>query len=126
MLKIGSALTTLGNASTANEGYIVEFAKRVGGIAPIVNVSIQDVLGLAATLDQLGQTSEVSSTVYSAMVTGMFKKTAEYANIAGMSVEGFKKILNKDTNFAFIKVLEGLNGNNADGTHGCPDGRHGY
>ena len=113
MLKIGSAITTLGNASTANEGYIVEFSKRVGGIAPIVNVSIQNIMGLAATLDQLGQTSEVSSTVYSAMVTGMFKKTAEYANIAGMSIEGFKKILNKDTNFAFIKVLEGLNGNNA-------------
>ena len=113
MLKIGSALTTLGNASTANEGYIVEFSKRVGGIAPIVNVSIQDIMGLAATLDQLGQTSEVSSTVYSAMVTGMFKKTAEYANIAGMSVEGFRKILKQDTNFAFIKVLEGLNGNNA-------------
>ncbi len=113
MLKIGSALTTLGNASTANEGFIVEFSKRVGGIAPIVNVSIQDIMGLAATLDQLGQTSEVSSTVYSAMVTGMFKKTAEYANIAGMSVDGFKKILKQDTNFAFIKVLEGLNGNNA-------------
>ena len=113
MLKIGSALTTLGNASTANEGYIVEFSKRVGGIAPIVNVSIQDIMGLAATLDQLGQTSEVSSTVYSAMVTGMFKKTAEYANIAGMSVDGFRKILKQDTNFAFIKVLEGLNGNNA-------------
>ncbi len=86
MLKIGSALTTLGNASTANEGYIVEFSKRVGGIAPIVGVSIQNVMGLAATLDQLGQTSEVSSTVYSAMVTGMFKKTAEYANIAGMKM----------------------------------------
>ncbi len=113
MLKVGSALVGLGNASTANEGYIVEFTKRVGGIAPIVGVSIQNVMGLAATLDMLGQTSEVSSTVYSAMITGMFKKTAEYANIAGMSIENFKKILNSDTNQAFIKVLEGLNGNNA-------------
>jgi len=113
MLKVGSALVGLGNASTANEGYIVEFTKRVGGIAPIVGVSIQNVMGLAATLDMLGQTSEVSSTVYSAMITGMFKKTAEYASIAGMSIENFKKILNKDTNQAFIKVLEGLNGNNA-------------
>ena len=113
MLKVGSALVTLGNASTANEGYIVEFTKRVGGIAPIVGVSIQNVMGLAATLDQLGQTSEVSSTVYSGMITGMFKKTAEYANIAGMSITHFKNLLNKDTNQAFIKVLEGLNGNNA-------------
>jgi len=112
MLKVGSALNSLGNASTANEGYIVEFTKRVGGIAPTVGVSIQSVMGLAATLDQLGQTSEVSSTVYSAMITGMFKKTGEYAKIAGLDVKKFKDLLGKDTNEAFIKVLEGLKGTN--------------
>lgn len=112
LLKVGSGLVDLGNASTASEGYIVEFAKRVGGVAPTVGVSIEAVMGLAATLDQLGQTSEVSSTVYSAMITGMFKKTGEYAKIAGMNVKGFSSLLKKDTNEAFIKVLEGLKGTN--------------
>ena len=113
LLKVGSALTTIDNASTASSAYVVEFTKRVGGIAPIVDISIQNVMGLAATLDMLGQTSEVSSTVFSGVITGMFKKTAEYANIAGMNIEEFRKILNKDTNLAFIKVLEGLNGDDA-------------
>jgi len=111
MLKVGSSINALGAASTANEGYIVEFTKRVAGIAPSAGVNIQAVMGLAATLDQLGQTSEVSSTVYSAVMTGMFKDTAMYAKIAGMSVKDFSGLLKKDANEAFIQFLNGLQGN---------------
>ncbi|MFZ4400915.1 MAG: phage tail tape measure protein [Bacteroidales bacterium] len=113
MLKVGSAINALGAASTANEGYIVEFSKRVAGIAPSAGVNIQAVMGLAATLDQLGQTSEISSTVYSAVMTGMFKDTEIYARIAGMGIKDFSALLKKDANEAFIKLLEGLNGNNS-------------
>jgi len=42
----------------------------------------------------------------------MFLDTAEYAKIAGMSVEDFNALLQKDSNEAFLKFLEGLNGNN--------------
>jgi len=111
MLKVGSSINALGAASTANEGYIVEFTKRVAGIAPSAGVNIQAVMGLAATLDQLGQTSEVSSTVYSAVMTGMFKDTAMYARIAGLGVKDFGKLLKKDANEAFIQFLNGLQGN---------------
>lgn len=111
LLKIGSAINSLGAASTANEPFMVEFTKRVAGIAPSADISIDKVLGLAATLDQLGQTSEVSSTVYSQVVPNMFKDTATYASIAGMSVNDFNKILESDANEAFIKLLEGLNSN---------------
>jgi TP901 family phage tail tape measure protein len=112
MLKVGSAINALGAASTASEGYLVEFAKRVAGIAPSAGISIEKVLGLAATLDQLGQTSEVSSTVYAQIIPLMFKDTATFADIANMSVDDFRKLLDKDVNEAFIKFLEGLNGNN--------------
>jgi len=113
MIKTGSAINALGAASTASEGYIVEFTKRVAGVAPQAKISIENVMGLAATLDSLGQTSEVSSTVYSAVVTGMFQDTETYSKIAGMSVKAFSNLLKKDANEAFIKLLEGLNGNGA-------------
>ncbi|MBK6964591.1 MAG: phage tail tape measure protein [Bacteroidales bacterium] len=113
ILKTGSALNELGMASTANEGYIVQFAKRVAGVAPTARISLQDVMGLAATLDHLGQTSEVSSTAYSQVVTGMFKDTEAYARAARMSVESFSKLLKKDANEAFLKLLEGLHNNDA-------------
>lgn len=111
--KVGSAINELGMSSTANEGYIVEFTKRVAGVAPTAKISIQDVMGLAATLDHLGQTSEVSSTAYSQVITGMFKDTPAYAKAARMSVKDFSELLNKDANQAFIKLLEGLNNNDA-------------
>jgi len=112
IVKVGSAINSLGAASTANEGYIVEFTKRVAGIAPSAGISIDKVLGLAATLDQFGQTSEVASTVISQVLPDMFKDTATYAGIAKMSVTDFKDLLNKDANEAMIRFLQGLNGNN--------------
>lgn len=113
MLKVGSAINSLGAASTASEEYLVEFSKRLGGIAPVAGISVDQVLGLGATLDQLGQTAEISSTVFSQIVPNMFKDTGLYAEIAGMNVGEFSELLNKDANEALIKVLEGLNSNNA-------------
>lgn len=111
--KAGSAINELGMASTANEAYIVNFTKRVAGIAPSANISLQNVMGLAATLDHLGQTSEVSSTAYSQVITGMFKNTTAFAKAARMDVQNFSELLKKDANEAFIKLLEGLNNNDA-------------
>ena len=112
LLKIGSAINELGMASTANEKYLVEFAKRTAGIAPIAGVSVQNILGLAATLDSLGQTSEVSSTAYSQLMTTMSKKTSEFARIARMDLGEFSRLLKEDANEAMIRVFEGLRGNN--------------
>lgn len=112
MLKVGSAINRLGASSTANEGYIVDFTKRVAGSAAPLGVSIANTMGYAATLDQLGQASEASSSVFSKVVTGMFKNTAEYANVANMEVGAFKDLLQNDANEAFLRVLEGLQGNN--------------
>lgn len=113
ILKTGSAINELGMASTANEGYIVEFTKRVAGIAPNAKISIQDVMGLAATLDHFGQTSEVSSTAYSQVITGMFKNTSVFAKAAKMDLGEFTALMNRDANEAFVQLLEGLNNNDA-------------
>ncbi|MBQ2993700.1 MAG: phage tail tape measure protein [Alistipes sp.] len=109
MLKTGSAINSLGMASTANEGYIVEFMKRVAGIATNADISIDKMLGLAATLDKYGQMSETSSTAIGQTIMGMFRRTDEFARVAGMSVKEFTQLLNTDANEALIRVLEGVN-----------------
>lgn len=110
LIRIGSAINDLGAASVANEGYLVEFAKRVAGVASNADISIQNVLGLAATLDILGQSSEVSGTAYGQVITGMYKRTDAFAAAANMSLKDFTKLLNEDVNEAFIRVLEGIGG----------------
>ena len=108
MLSVGSAINSLGASSKANEGYIVEFTNRVAGVAPGAGVSIQNVMGLGATMDNLAQSAEVSGTTYGQVMMGMQKKTQDYARIAGMSLEDFRKLLDEDANEAFLKFLEGL------------------
>lgn len=114
MLKVGSVINALGAASTANEGYIVDFTKRLGGIAVPAKMSVTQVAGLGATLDALGQASEASSTAVGKVITGMFRKTSEYAKVAGMDVKAFKQLMTEDINEAFIKVLEGMQGGGLD------------
>lgn len=109
MLKTGSAINSLGMASTANEGYIVNFTKRIAGIAPNANIAIDKVLGLAATLDKYGQMSETAATAVGQTITGMYKRTEDFARVAHMSFGEFKELLEKDANEAFIRVLEGMN-----------------
>lgn len=113
ILKIGSAINELGANSSANEAFLVNFTKRMAGVAPAAKMSIASILGLAATLDQLGQTEEVSATALNDVIPSMFKDTATFARIAGMEIDAFSQLLNKDANEALIKVLEGVKGNNA-------------
>ncbi|MBA4304600.1 MAG: phage tail tape measure protein [Sphingobacteriaceae bacterium] len=106
MLKVASAMNTLGASSEASEGYITEFLNKMGGIAPIANISIDQVMALGATLDSLGQTVEVSSTALSKMFTKMASDATTYARIAGVSTEEFKKKMNDNALEAFMMVLE--------------------
>ncbi len=110
LLKVGSAMNALGASGTANEAYMLEFAKRVAGVAPNANISIDKILGLATTLDELGQTSEVAATAFNQVISKMFKDTAQFAHIAGMSLEDFTALLNKDANEAMIQLLIGAKG----------------
>lgn len=114
LLKVGSAINELGMASTANEGYIVEFTRRMAGVGPLANVSITDLMGMAATLDSLGQTSEVSTTALSQLFLQMAKNSDVFAKYASMDASSFRDLLNSDANEAFIRVLEGVR-NNASG-----------
>ncbi len=113
-LKVGSALNELGMASTANEGYMVEFARRMAGVAPLAKVSIDQILGLGAALDQLGQTEEVSSTALSKLFLKLASEAETYSKYAGMKINDFKDLLEKDFMGAFTKVLQGVR-NNANG-----------
>lgn len=115
MLKVGSAINSLGMASTANEGYIVDFAQQMAGIAPTANMSIQQVLGLAATLDSLGQRGETATTALTNVIGDMFKKTEQYAKVAGVGLQDFQQLLENDVNEALLLVLEGVgDGSSAD------------
>lgn len=110
MLSVGSAINELGAASTANEGYIVNFTNRLAGIAPNASISIDKILGLASTLDANAQAAETAATAIGQTITAMFRKTETFAQIAKMPFEEFCDLLTNDVNGALVKVLEGMKG----------------
>lgn len=113
MMKTAAAVNELGKASTTNEANIVEFMRRVGGVGHSAKISLSNIAGLGATLDDLGQTMEVAGTSMSQVITGMYRRTDAFAAAAKMSVKDFKKLMAEDMNEALIRMLDGM-GSNGD------------
>lgn len=107
-LSIGSAINALGQASTANEGYLVDFTQRIAGVAYQSGLSIQNVLGFASALDQTGQKVEMSATAFQKFLMKMFSDTATFAKMANMEVSAFSELLRTDVNQAMITLLTEL------------------
>lgn len=110
MLAIGSAVNQLGQESTANEGYLVEFLSRMGGIATQANLSADAILGFASALDQDMMKQEMSATAFQKFIMQMIKKPSEFAKAAGMEVSKFADLMQKDMNEALLSVLKGFQG----------------
>lgn len=110
MLSIGSAVNQLGQSSTANEGYLVEFLSRMGGIATQAGLSADAILGFASALDQDMMKQEMSATAFQKFIMQLIKQPAEFAAAAHMEVKEFTDLMQRDMNEALLRVLEGFKG----------------
>jgi TP901 family phage tail tape measure protein len=108
MLAVGSAINTLGQSSTANEQFLVEFTQRMGGIGAQAGMTVQNILGFASALDQAGERTEMSATALSKLIMKMMAEPAEFAKIAGKDVKEFSELVTNDINQALITLLQSL------------------
>lgn len=108
LLSIGSAINSLGQASTASEAYLVDFTQRLAGVGAQTGLSVQNILGFASGLDQSAMKVEMAATAFQKFIMNMFADTATYAKYAGMEVSDFAELLRTDTNSAIITVLSSL------------------
>ncbi len=109
MLRIGSAINSLGAASSAAEPHMVDFLARLGGMASQAGLSAQQVLGYASALDQSGVSVEKSATAFQNFMAKMMQKPAEFAAIARQGVGEFRQLMETDMDAAIKAVLAGLN-----------------
>src|SRR5690606_38824356 len=93
MLKVGSAINEVSANSNAQAPYLIDYLKRMGGIAGQMKVTAAETIGYASTLDQLGQSQEMAATAQGKLMVDMFKDQAKYAAIAKMSTEDFSTLL---------------------------------
>lgn len=73
MQKAASAIFQLGATSTATGTNIVEFAKRLYGLANVSRVSADDLLALGSAADAMGLMPEVAATAFNKLFTSVQK-----------------------------------------------------
>jgi TP901 family phage tail tape measure protein len=104
---ISNAINELAAAGVATGPVVADLANRIGGVGIQLGLSSGQVLGLSATLQELGVSSERGGTAVTKILQKMLTNTDDFAKIAGINVSSFKDLLNKDLYGAFIKVMEG-------------------
>ena len=106
LLHIGNAINELGAAGMATGPVVADFANRIGGYGIQAGLTSAQVLGLSATLQELGVTTERGGTAVVKILQKMFSNVDEFAKIAGLSVDDFQKMLNTDLFGAFTLVMQ--------------------
>jgi TP901 family phage tail tape measure protein len=109
MLAVGSAVNSVAQNSSAAEPYLVEFTARMGGVGKQANMAITDIMGFASALDQNMLRSEMASTALSGLILKLYQEPSKYAQLAGLQVEEFTKLMSEDVNEAVLTFLEALN-----------------
>ncbi|MCK6611533.1 MAG: phage tail tape measure protein [Bacteroidia bacterium] len=104
---ISNAMLTLAQSGVATAPVVADFANRIGGIGIQVGLSTGQVLGLSATLQELNVSAERGGTAVVKILQKMLTESESFAEIAGMSIDSFRQLLNEDLFGAFVKVMEG-------------------
>lgn len=104
MLHIGNALNELGAAGFATAPIVSDFANRIGGIGIPLGLSTGEVLGLSASLQELGINAERGGTAVGRVLQRMLQDTQGFANFAEVSVSEFERVISSN------KPGEGLYG----------------
>ena len=108
LLSVGSVINELSQNCTASAPYLANFAKRMAGVGAQAEMTIPQIMGLAAVLDSQGQAVEMSATAVSKLIMDMFKQQDKVIKATGMNAEKFKEALAKGTNEGLLMLLETL------------------
>ncbi len=108
-LKIGNAIKAIADSSIASAPYQVDFMMRTAGVANTVNIAADELMGYGATLENLGQSQEVSGTAINQFLLKLTQNTNEFGKIAGFADGELKKLIGEEgTNAGFIAFLKRL------------------
>lgn len=109
MLATGSAVNELAQNSSAQAGYLVEFAARLSGVGIQAGMTQSQILALGAAMDENMQKDEMAATALSQIITKMTTDSETFARIAGKNVEEFSRLVSTDMNEALMQFFEAMN-----------------
>lgn len=110
---VASSIFKLASSSTSNGGNILEFSKRLTGLAKVTKVTSAQLLGLASASDSLMLMPEVASTAFGKFFSSLWNNYHEIEAMLGMQRDSLKGMI-KDgrTMDALVEVLRNVSDKN--------------
>lgn len=120
--KLGATIVDLGNNFATTEADIVEMATRLAATGDLAGLSQAQILALATAMSSVGIEAEAGGSAMSkllkqiqvAVETGS-DDLQNFAKVAGMSADEFKKAFQKDAVKALSSFIRGLNDTKRNG-----------
>ena len=113
--QLGATIVELGNNLATTEADIVAMGTRIASAGSQAGMSEAQIMSFAGALSSVGISAEAGGTAFSkftneltlAVQTGS-GKLSQFAQVAGMSADQFKKAYEQDAAGAIVKFIEGL------------------
>lgn len=120
--RLGATIVDLGNNFATTEADIVEMATRLAATGELAGLSQAQILALATAMSSVGIEAEAGGSAMSkllkqiqvAVETGS-DDLQDFAKVAGMSVNEFKQLFEKDAVKALSSFISGLNDTERNG-----------
>ena len=110
MQKAASAIFQLGATSTATGTNIVEFSKRLYGLANVSRVSTDDLLALGSAADAMGLMPEVAATAFNKLFTSIQRQHNLIEQSLGMTKGTIKAYYDQGkTMDAIVEIFDKMN-----------------
>ena len=113
--RLGSVIVDLGNNLATTERDIVEMAQRLAGAGSQAGMSEAQIMAFAAALSSVGINAEAGGSSFSRLISDMQlsvelggAELQNFAAVAGMTAEQFKKAFRDDASMALMSFIEGL------------------
>lgn len=113
--KLGSVIVALGNNFATTEAEISEMGMNLASAGKQVGMSQAEIMALATALSSVGLEAEAGGTAFSKVMVNMQLAVEkggddlkDFASVAGMTTENFKKAFSENATNAIMKFVEGL------------------
>lgn len=110
---VSSSIFKLASTSTANGNSILEFARRLTGLAKVSHITSDQLFGLASASDSLMLMPEVASTAFGKLISSLWRNYHDIEKMLGMQEDSLKGMMEKgQTMQALVTVLEHVSNKN--------------
>ena len=119
--RLGSTVAELGDATATTASKVVEMSQGMAAAANIAGMSATDIMAISAAVGSLGIESQAGSTAMSTLISTLYKavetgdRLSDFASVAGMSADQFKKAWGENAAGALDSFIQGLTNTERNG-----------